>query len=156
MGAIRLFLGSLPSLSPGLASRFVPAVGTLEVPGVSGGVVRGTPVTLPEFVAAMLGTLPIIKDGFVVTGWAADDCVATEEVELDRAGEVGRALTKPAASGGEGAVNELAEFRCWCEGAAGNGEGGANTADGVTIGVLWLDDGVPPDTVGCLAVGISP
>jgi hypothetical protein len=69
VGAIRLFLGSVPSFSPWLlASRLTPVAAPLEVPGVSGGVVMGMPVTLPEFVAAMLGTLPMMREGFVLTG----------------------------------------------------------------------------------------
>jgi tellurite resistance protein TehA-like permease len=43
---------SLSLASPGL---FVPAP-PVVLAGVSGGVVMGTPVTLPEFVAAILGT----------------------------------------------------------------------------------------------------
>ena len=51
--------------------------------------------------------------GLLITPVGADDdCVMIEEVELDRVGEDGRALTKDAAAGGEGAVRELAESRC--------------------------------------------
>lgn len=111
VGAIRLFFGSAPSFSPWLlASRLTPNAALPDVPGVSGGVVMGIPVTLAEFVAAMLGTLPTMREGLVLTG-CADDWVATDEVELDLAGDEGRALAKPAARGGDGAVNELAEFR---------------------------------------------
>lgn len=61
MGAILLLFGALPSSVPlSLASRLGPegaVAGTAEeLRGVSGGVVIGTPVTLPEFVAAMPGT----------------------------------------------------------------------------------------------------
>lgn len=42
-------------------------------------------VTLPEFAAAKPGTLPPMSVGLVST--AVDDWVATDEVELDRAGE---------------------------------------------------------------------
>lgn len=72
----------------------------------------GTPVTLPELVAAILGTVPPISGGFVMT--ALDACVATEEVLLDRAGDEGLRLTNEAevAGGGDGAVNELFELRC--------------------------------------------
>ena len=79
--------------------------------GVSGGVVMGTPVTFPELAAAIPGTLPPINVGFVMT--AADACVVTEDVLFDRAGEDGLMLTKEAVVGGDGAANELAEFRCW-------------------------------------------
>lgn len=81
--------------------------------GVSGGVVMGIPVTFPELAAAIPGTLPPIKVGFVIT--AADACVVTDDVLFDRAGDDGLRLTKEAVVGGEGAANELAEFRCWCE-----------------------------------------
>lgn len=81
---------------------------TLTPPGVSGGVVRGTPVTLPELVAAMLGTLPPMSGGlFITEAW-----VATDDVEFDLAGEGGRAFTKEAVGGGDGAGNEVPELRC--------------------------------------------
>jgi hypothetical protein len=64
----------------------------------------GTPVTLPELAAAMLGTLPPINVGFVRT--AEEACVAIDEVLLDRAGDAGRMLTNEAVGGGEGAANE--------------------------------------------------
>ena len=104
----------LHSLS--LASRFTPVTAAVAAVlllgrGVSGGVVMGTPVTFPELVAAMLGTLPPIKVGFVMT--AADACVVTDDVLFDRAGEDGLMLTKEAVVGGDCAANELAEFRCW-------------------------------------------
>ena len=65
-------------------------------------------MTLPEFVAAMLGKFPPIRGGLFIT----DPCVAMEEVELDRAGEEGRMLTNEAVAGGDGAANEAAELRC--------------------------------------------
>jgi hypothetical protein len=80
--------------------------------------------------------------------------VATDEVELDLAGEDGRALAKPAARGGDGAVKELAEFLWWCDG-GGNGEGGANTLVGVGAGVCWFV-AAGPLGVGFFNVGISP
>lgn len=82
----------------------------LPLLGVSGGVVMGTPVTLPVLAADMLGTLPPIKVGFVIT--AVDACVVTEEVLFDRAGEDGLMLTKDAVAGGEGAAKEPCESRC--------------------------------------------
>jgi hypothetical protein len=57
--------------------------------GVSGGVVIGTPVTLPEFVAVKPGTWPTINEGFVMMP-ACDGWVTIEEVEFERAGEDGR------------------------------------------------------------------
>lgn len=87
---------------------------TLPLLGVSGGVVIGTPVTAPELAAARLGTVPPIKVGFDMT--AADAWVVTEDVLFERAGEDGLMLMNEAAVvlGGEGAVNELEELRCWC------------------------------------------
>lgn len=89
VGAIRLFFGSfVSSFSLSLASLFVPATLPVALLGVSGGVVIGTPVTLPELVAAMPGTLPLMRVGLLTTfEGTVDDCVAIEDVELDRAGE---------------------------------------------------------------------
>lgn len=85
----------------------------IELPGVSGGVVMGTPVTFAELVAAIPGMLPTMRDGLVaILGWA-EDCVATDDVELDLAGDEGRGwLAKPAARGGDCAEKEPAELRC--------------------------------------------
>lgn len=80
----------------------------LLLAGVSGGVCIGMPVTLPELVAAMLGKLPLIKGGLFI----ADAEVATDDVEFDRAGEDGRALTNDAVAGGDGAAKDVAELRC--------------------------------------------
>ncbi len=107
----------------------------------------------------MLGTLPIVRGGLFITApGVADPSVMTEEVELDRAGEDGRALTKDAgAGGGEGAANELAEFRWWCWAPFGKGDGGANTEVGVGAGVLWLDGTVVSVVrAGRLWLGTSP
>lgn len=97
---MRRFFGScLSSFSLSLASRLVPATLPVTLPavllGVSGGVVRGTPVTLPELAAAMLGTLPEINGGLLTTlAFGIVDvcvaCVAMEDAEFDRAGEDGR------------------------------------------------------------------
>lgn len=95
------------SFSPSVASLFAPAA-ILALPGVSGGVVMGTPVTLPELVAVMLGTLPPMRGGLLIT----EACVATDEVEFDLVGDGGRAFTKDVVGGGEGAVNEAPELRC--------------------------------------------
>lgn len=70
----------------------------------------GTPVTLPELVAVIPGTLPAINGGGPVG--AVEVCVIMEDVELDLAGELGRWLTKAAAGGGDGAAKELMESLC--------------------------------------------
>lgn len=75
--------------------------------GVSGGVVKGTPVTLPELAAVIDGTLPLMRGGLLTT----PDCVAIEDVEFDLVGEDGRLDGTDDVAGGEGAVNELAELR---------------------------------------------
>ena len=158
VGANRLFFRSVPlsSLSLSLASLLVPDTLVAVLRGVSGGVVIGTPVTLPELAAVMPGTLPAMRVALEIMG-GADDCVATEEVEFDLVGDDGRPWTNEAVGGGEGAVNELAEFRWWCCGPFGKGEGGANTDVGVGAGVLWLDEAAAvPGTTGCLYVGTSP
>lgn len=96
VGAIRLFLGSFASsFSLSLASRLLPATVALALRGVSGGVVNGTPVTLPEFAAAMPGTLPEIRVGLVTTPAAGTvlACVVMvviDDVEFDLAGDDGR------------------------------------------------------------------
>lgn len=38
--------------------------------------------------------------------------MATDDAELDRVGDGGRTFTKDAVGGGDGAGNEVAEFRC--------------------------------------------
>ena len=62
---MRLFFGSFPgsSFSLSLASRFAPTTDTfaVELLGVSGGVVMGTPVTFAEFAAVIPGTAPAIR-----------------------------------------------------------------------------------------------
>lgn len=96
MGSILLFFGSLPSsFSASSASLFTPTLAVVVVPGsapgttlgVSGGVVNGTPVTLPELAAVMDGTLPLMSGGLLTT---PEGCVATDDVEFDLAGEDGR------------------------------------------------------------------
>lgn len=116
VGAIRLFFGSLiSSFSPSLASRLVPATLPVKLLGVSGGVVTGTPVTLPEFMAAIPGTLPTISGGLLTTPVGiVEDWVATEDVEFDLAGEFGRCEMKGVDVGGDGAVKKLTELRWGC------------------------------------------
>jgi len=59
-----------------------------------------------------LGTCPDINGGLLITVLGtAEFCVMIEEVELERAGDEGRALTKEAAAGGDGAASEPAESR---------------------------------------------
>lgn len=83
--------------------------------GVSGGVVIGTPVTLPVLAAATVGIVPPIRGGLLITPLElAAGCVATDEVELDLVGEAGRCGAVDTDAGGDGAVNELFELRCWC------------------------------------------
>lgn len=110
---MRRFLGWLvvdaSSFSDSLASRLTPAVLLCAGAGVSGGVVMGMPVTLPELVAAMLGILPPIKGGLFMI----EIDVAIDEVEFDRVGEAGRPPTNEVVAGGEGAAKEVAELRCW-------------------------------------------
>ena len=64
-------------------------------PGVIGGVESGKGGT-EELVAATLGTFPSVGVGFVAMSptavCAKDDCVATEEAELDLLGLAGRAV----------------------------------------------------------------
>lgn len=94
----------------------MPAALPVVLRGVSGGVVIGTPVTLPELAAAIPGTLPEIRGGLLMTPVGTElDCVvmvAIEDVEFDLAGDAGRCEMSVEA-GGDGAVNELAELRWW-------------------------------------------
>lgn len=102
---MRRFFGALSSPCSGSpASLFVPVAAAPL--GVSGGVVMGTPVTLPELAAVMPGTLPEMRCGFVLT--AVDDCVAIDEAEFVRVGEAGRCVAADEVAGGDGAVKELA------------------------------------------------
>lgn len=90
VGAIRLLFGGAPSSSSlSLVSRLTPDGTAAELRGVSGGVVMGTPVTLPEFAAVKPGTCPTINEGLVIIP-ACDGCVTIDEVEFDRAGDDGR------------------------------------------------------------------
>ncbi len=95
VGAIRRFFGSASSLSDSLVSRLpstlpLTELGALIPPpiGVCGGVVhdRGP----KELVAATLGTLPSVGVGLLVMIppelCMCEDCVATEDAELDRVG----------------------------------------------------------------------
>lgn len=109
VGAIlRFFCEALvSSRSFSIASLLMPAA-ILALLGVSGGVVMGMPVTLPELAAVMLGTLPPIRGGLFMT----EACVATDDAEFDRVGDGGRAFAYDAIGGGDGAGNEVAEFRC--------------------------------------------
>lgn len=113
---MRRFLGSLTSsLSLSLASRLVPAALPVALLGVSGGVLIGTFPTGPVLAAAIPGTLPPISVGLVLTAEGTkDDCVATEEVEFDLAGECGLCGAADVEAGGDGAVMELIDPRCWC------------------------------------------
>lgn len=118
----------------------------------------GTPVTLAELVAVILGTLPTMSVGLLTTpDGAVEAWVTTDDVEFDRAGDEGRALTNDAAGGGDGAANELVEPRCWCWlPPDGKGEGGANTEVGVGTGVFWLEETAVSPATGRLRLGTSP
>lgn len=158
---MRRFFGSLSSFSLSLASLLVPAtLPPVALLGVSGGVVIGTPVTLPELAAAMPGTLPEMRVGLLTTPTAGTvevcvACVAMEDVELDRAGDDGRWEKVVVVAGGDGAVKELDELRCWwCE-PLGNGDGGAKAVVGVGVGVFWFDE-VPAVVLFVLAAPTSP
>jgi len=88
----------------------------------------------------------------IVPGVAYDDCVAIDDVELERVGDEGRivpVMLPDEVGGGEGATDRLEDVRWWDD---GKGEGGA-MAVGVAMGVVW-DEVV--DMIGCLAVGTSP
>lgn len=110
---MRLFLGSLvSSFSLSLASLLAPAALPVVLRGVSGGEVMGTPPALPA--AVRLGMVPPTRGGLLTTPEGTnDDCVATDEAELDLVGDEGRCEAAAADAGGEGAANELAELRCW-------------------------------------------
>lgn len=83
---MRRFLGLFSSFSPSLASRLAPADD-----GVCGGVVMGTPPTLADAgVAVTAGTVPPMRGGLLTTPVWTVDCVATDDVELLRAGDAGR------------------------------------------------------------------
>ena len=87
--------------------------------GVCGGVVHGR-LLKDGLVAATLGTLPSVGVGLLLTIW--DDCVATEEVELDLVG----------LGGGKGAGEaDGASLGVGCRSNAG----GTETAVGVGTGV---------------------
>lgn len=82
--------------------------------GVSDGIVTGTPEALPPLAAVSAGRLPA-SSGLLPTTLlgTADDCVATDDAEFDLVGDEGRWETGGAVAGGDEAVNELAELRCW-------------------------------------------
>lgn len=72
----------------------------------------------------------------IVPGVAYDDCVAIEDVELERVGDEGRivpVILPDEVGGGEGATDRLEDVRWWWE--DGKGEGGA-IAVGVAMGVF--------------------
>lgn len=117
-------------------------------------------MTTPEFVAAILGTLPDTSVGLLMTvpppaaGVAKEACVAIEEVEFDRVGEDGLPEATEGIAGGDGAT-ELESVRwCWLP---GNGDGGSIVGAGVGSEEFCDDDDdAVCGMVGCLAVGTSP
>ena len=143
VGATRLLLVllvSASSASASSASRFEPAVRAgcdSEIPawGVSGGVLtdedgRAIPPTFFDagegLVAVRLGMLPPISGGLLITVPYDATAEVADEVELDRAGEMGR---PSGPIGGEAAVNEpRCDWLAIC--------GVANLA----VGVVWGDE----------------
>lgn len=75
----------------------------------------GTPPAFPPPAAVKVGMLPTMRDGLLTTpvDGCSEDCVATDDAEFDRAGDDGRCGTAGTEAGGDGAVNELFELRCW-------------------------------------------
>lgn len=92
--------------------------------GVCGGVVHGRPLKdgLP---AATLGTLPRVGVGLLLT--ICDDCVATDDVELDLVGLGGGRGAGEGARTGVGCLSKV---------------GGADAAVGVGSGVACAEDAV--------------
>ena len=130
VGATLLFFGALlvcSSRSDSLVSRFPNTLPLTElgllltIPdmGVCGGVVHGNPPK-DGFEAATLGILPRVGVGLLLT--TCDDCVTTEEVELDRVGLGGGRGIGDA----EGASTGVACL---------SNDGGADAAVGVGTGV---------------------
>lgn len=135
VGATLLFFGTVvcSSLSDSLVSRFPSTLPLTELgrlliipDGVCGGVVHGRPLK-DGFVAATLGTLPSIGVGLLLTIW--DDCVATDEVELDLVG-LGGGKGLGEAEGASTGVD------CFSK------DGGAEAAVGVGIGVGCAEEDV--------------
>lgn len=92
---------------------------------------------MPLLAAVRVGTLPEMRCGLVTTPVGTDeDCVATDDVELDLVGDEGRCDAGGAEAGGDGAVKELAELRCWWCPPLGKGDGGAKLVVGVGVGVF--------------------
>ena len=134
VGATLLFFGTVAcsSFSDSLVSLFprtlpLTELGLLITPdiGVWGGVVHGK-LLKNGFIAATLGTFPSVGVGLLINIW--DDCVAIEEVELDRVG-LGGWGAGDAADANPGVV-------CFSK------KGGAEEAVGVGIGVGWADETV--------------
>lgn len=114
VGAILLFLlGCASSFSDSLAapaSLFTPLTELAALLGVCGGVVMFNPAAKLDVAAAMLGILPATRGGLLmivpVGFWANDDCVAMDDVELDRVGDDGRPVYEVGLGGGEGATDK--------------------------------------------------
>lgn len=163
VGAILRFFLSCPlssfSLSP--ASLLTPLTLLAVLLGIWGGVVmgmlgmnpKGLPAPMPEMLPARSGGLLITVPAW---GLMNDDCVPTEEVELDRVGDEGRpdgAAGPAGTGGGEGATDKLDEVRWWLD--ERKGDGGATTEVEVGNGVFWAETAALL-MVGCLAVRVSP
>ena len=106
-------MSRLPSTLP------ATELGRLITPdiGVSGGVVHGSPAK-DGFIAATLGTAPIIGVGLLITGW--EDSVAIDDMEFERVGLGG------GGGNGDWAGNGVCGF---------SNDSGADTAVGVGTGV---------------------
>ena len=141
VGAIRRFFGAASSLSDSLVSRFprtlpLTELGALIPPpiGVCGGVVQGSVPN--ELLAATLGTLPSVGVGLLVMMppelGKCDDCVATDDAELDRVGLGGWPI-EPLVWDADGAAIS----------------GGAEMAVGVGVGVTCADDTAETAGDGC-------
>ena len=144
VGAILLFFGTVASsFSDSLVSLFPSTLPVTElgllltIPdiGVCGGVVH-VKLLKAGFVAATLGTLPRVGVGLLII---CDDCVATDDVELDLVG----------LGGGNGAGDaEGAKIGVLCL----SKDTGAEAA----VGVGWAGDAVDVAGDGCAAVGTWP
>lgn len=124
-------LARLRGVSGGVAAA--PPLAALPLPpDTAGALMLARPAMMLLLLgeaAARLGTVPTTRGGLLMTdpgppapvfvveaagsGTTDPGCVTTDDVELERAGDDGRLLTKEAVGGGEGAEKELAELRCW-------------------------------------------
>jgi hypothetical protein len=87
-----------------LPKTLCPLTELAALAGVCGGVVKGIPPTNPDIAAPKLGTFPKVGVGLLITlgpgVGAKEDCVATDEVELDLVGLEGRTIGTGDGDGG--------------------------------------------------------